>query len=165
MDAVEEPTTWLGDWYGTVLFWRPQLALLVNERTLFPVLMPLAPAASLLDRVPDALGEMLARAGVEREFITAELAEMGDGPVDEDRQPKCRRGDERVQLPRERVATARRSIRDCIVAGGDAVWSFVPAAWQPESGAHRRSGFVVGPTPTVTTRVAPVDWSRGTPTN
>jgi hypothetical protein len=79
MDAVEEPTTWLGDWYGTVLFWRPQLALLVNERTLFPVLMPLAPAASLLDRVPDVLGEMLARAGVEREFITAELAEMGEG--------------------------------------------------------------------------------------
>lgn len=79
MAAVPEPTTWLGNWYGTVLFWRPQLALLVNEQTLFPVLMPLAPAAGLLDRFPDALGETLARAGVERRFIAAELALMDEG--------------------------------------------------------------------------------------
>lgn len=77
-DAVDEPTTWLGNWYGTVLFWQPQLALLVNESTLFPVMMPLAPAASLLDRFPDALGETLTRAGVERRFIVAELAEMDE---------------------------------------------------------------------------------------
>lgn len=37
--------TLLGNWYATVLFWRPQVALLVNEKTLLPVLMPLAPAA------------------------------------------------------------------------------------------------------------------------
>lgn len=35
-------TTILGDCYGTVLFWKPQLALLVNERTLMPILLPLA---------------------------------------------------------------------------------------------------------------------------
>lgn len=74
-----ESTTWLGDWYGTVLFWRPQLALLVNERTLFPVLMPLAPAASLLDRFPDAVGRTLATVGVDYRFIDAELAEMVEG--------------------------------------------------------------------------------------
>ena len=79
VDAADEPTTWLGNWYGTVLFWRPQLALLVNESTLFPVLMPLAPAATLLDRIPDALGETLARAGVERRFIASEVAEMDEG--------------------------------------------------------------------------------------
>ena len=79
MAAEAESTTWLGDWYGTVLFWRPQLALLVNEQTLFPVLMPLAPAASLLGRVPAALGETLATAGVGHRFIDAELAEMVDG--------------------------------------------------------------------------------------
>jgi hypothetical protein len=28
---VSEPMTALGNWYGTVLFWRPQVALLVNE--------------------------------------------------------------------------------------------------------------------------------------
>ncbi len=75
---VAEPTTWLGDWYGTVLFWRPQLVLLVNEQTLFPVLMPLAPAATVLDRFPAALSETLATAGVELRFIDAEMAEMGE---------------------------------------------------------------------------------------
>lgn len=76
--AVADPTTWLGNWYATVLFWRPQLVLLVNERTLFPVLMPLAPAATVLDRFPIALGETLAAAEVESQFIDAELAEMND---------------------------------------------------------------------------------------
>jgi len=77
--AVANPTTWLGNWYATVLFWRPQLALLVNEQTLFPVLMPLVPAATVLDRFPTALGPTLAAAGVERRFIDAELAEMSNG--------------------------------------------------------------------------------------
>ncbi|MGI9023345.1 MAG: DUF6933 domain-containing protein, partial [Acidimicrobiales bacterium] len=45
-------TTALGDWFATALFWRPQVALLVNSRTLFPVFMELAPAATLLDRAP-----------------------------------------------------------------------------------------------------------------
>ncbi len=34
----EPSTTALGDWYATVLFWRPQLALFVNEPTLLSVL-------------------------------------------------------------------------------------------------------------------------------
>ena len=38
--------TLLGNWYATALFWKPQVALLVSERTLLPVLMPLAPAAT-----------------------------------------------------------------------------------------------------------------------
>ena len=77
--AVAEPTTWLGNWYGTVLFWRPQLALVVNEQTLFPVMMQLAPAATVLERFPAVLGETLAALGVERRFIDAELAEMREG--------------------------------------------------------------------------------------
>lgn len=47
-----ESTTLLGQWYATALFWRPQVALFVNELTLLPVLMPLAPAATLLNRFP-----------------------------------------------------------------------------------------------------------------
>ena len=43
-------TTALGDWYATILFWRPQVALFVNERTLLPVLMPFGPGASTLER-------------------------------------------------------------------------------------------------------------------
>ncbi len=39
----ERSTTVLGDWYASSLPWRPQVALLVNEVTLLPVLMPLAP--------------------------------------------------------------------------------------------------------------------------
>ena len=33
-EAPRPPSTALGDWYATALFWKPQLALLVNERTL-----------------------------------------------------------------------------------------------------------------------------------
>ena len=42
--AVEGPgqiTTVLGDWYAIAWFWKPQLALLVNERAFLPVVMPL----------------------------------------------------------------------------------------------------------------------------
>ena len=44
-------TTVLGDWYANVLFWRPQAALFVNQRTLLPVLVPLAPAATVIARL------------------------------------------------------------------------------------------------------------------
>lgn len=53
-------TSLLGDWYATYLPWRPrQIALLINERTLLPLLMPLAPARTLLQRFPDHLAELL----------------------------------------------------------------------------------------------------------
>lgn len=42
----------LGDWYANALFWRPQVALFVNERTRLPVFVPLAPAKSVVDRLP-----------------------------------------------------------------------------------------------------------------
>ena len=35
--------TVLGNWYATALFWKPQVALLVSERTLLPVLMGRVP--------------------------------------------------------------------------------------------------------------------------
>lgn len=73
-----EPTTRstavLGSWYATVLFWRPQVALLVNERTLLPLLMPLAPAATLLERLPTWIDATLDAHGVPRAFIDTELA-------------------------------------------------------------------------------------------
>lgn len=46
----DRSTTRLGDWYVNVLFWKPQVALLVNEATLLPVLVPFAPANTLLAR-------------------------------------------------------------------------------------------------------------------
>jgi hypothetical protein len=77
--APEQPTTTvLGDWYATVLFWRPLVALLVNEQTLLPVLMRLAPAASTLERFRVAAAEVLRAHGVRPSFIDREVAEMID---------------------------------------------------------------------------------------
>ena len=72
----EESTTLLGPWYATAMFWKPQVALLVNERTLLPVLMPLAPAATLLDRFPHQLATVLGAHGASEAVITREVEQM-----------------------------------------------------------------------------------------
>ncbi|MFP5488178.1 MAG: plasmid pRiA4b ORF-3 family protein [Acidimicrobiia bacterium] len=69
-------TTVLGDWFATALFWKPQLALLVNQRTFVPVFLPLAPAATLLDRIPDAIAATLRAHGADDSFVEAELDAM-----------------------------------------------------------------------------------------
>jgi hypothetical protein len=79
MSAVAEPATLLGNWYANVLFWKPQVVLLVNERTLLPVLMPLAPAATLLERFPDSLQRVLEARGVAPAFIEVEIDAMAEG--------------------------------------------------------------------------------------
>ena len=68
--------TALGSWYATVLFWKPQIALLVSEHTLLPVLMPLAPAATLARRFPAQLALVLREHGVSSEFIAQEVCRM-----------------------------------------------------------------------------------------
>ncbi len=78
LSAVEHPATVLGNWYATALLWKPHIALLVNEKTLLPVLLPLAPAATLAERFPPQLGRVLAACGVNQEFIASELAQMTD---------------------------------------------------------------------------------------
>ena len=71
----EASTTLLGDWYATFLPWRPRLvALFVSEQTLLPVLVPLAPAVSVLDRFPAQLGDVLAGVGAIDASIEAEVA-------------------------------------------------------------------------------------------
>ncbi len=72
------PTTVLGNWYATALFWKPQLALLVNEQTLLPMLMPLAPASTLSARFPGELAAVLGRHGVNRAVVERETAAMAD---------------------------------------------------------------------------------------
>lgn len=69
-------TTVLGDWYGTVVFWKPQVALFVNERTLLPMLMPFAPARTIAGRLPKSVESVLARYGLDRSFIRSEVASM-----------------------------------------------------------------------------------------
>jgi hypothetical protein len=71
-------TTALGAWYANVLFWKPQVALFVNEATLIPVLMPLAPAATVVKRFPDELRTVLQALEVDRRFTEPELQQMDD---------------------------------------------------------------------------------------
>ncbi len=74
VDPVEEPSTALANWYATGLFWKPQIALFVNEATLLPVLVPLAPATSLADRFPEQLEAVLSALGTDPRFVAAEVA-------------------------------------------------------------------------------------------
>ena len=77
--GADRPTTAaLGNWYATVLFWRPQVALFVNEATLLPVLMPLAPAASVLARFPEAVAGTLRAHGLQVAFIEREAEQLAD---------------------------------------------------------------------------------------
>jgi hypothetical protein len=74
-DQGEASTTVLGDWYATLLPWRPRLvALFVSEQTLLPVLVPLAPAVSVLNRFPAQLGDVLAGSGAADASLEAEVA-------------------------------------------------------------------------------------------
>jgi len=77
----EHSTTLLGQWYATALPWRPQVALLVNEPTLLPVLMPLAPAATLLARVPRQIATVLAAHSTPQPIIDDELRRMREHRV------------------------------------------------------------------------------------
>ena len=74
----EGATTLLGEWYATILFWRPQVALLVNEPTLLPVLMPLAPAATLLARIPEQIAAALSAHGASASIVDEETQRMRD---------------------------------------------------------------------------------------
>jgi hypothetical protein len=77
-DSASTSTTVLGDWYATVLPWRRQVALFVNEATLLPVLTPLAPAATVMTRFPDAVTAVLSAHGTGESFIAREREEMRD---------------------------------------------------------------------------------------
>jgi hypothetical protein len=78
----DKSTTLLGDWYATLLPWRPrQLILLVNEQTLLPVLMPLAPAATAPSRIGPEIAASLATHQAPAALIDAELGQMRDSGI------------------------------------------------------------------------------------
>jgi hypothetical protein len=71
------PTTALGDWYANILFARPeQLVVCVSERTLLPVVLVARPAASLGNRLTNALAEVLSQLRTPSCLIEQEQAEM-----------------------------------------------------------------------------------------
>jgi len=86
LDRLHEPvdthppasTTILGCRYATVLSWRPQVALFVNETTLFPVLFPFAPSKTMIDRFPASLAAVLDAFGAGTEFIDREIDQMNE---------------------------------------------------------------------------------------
>ena len=75
-DPLPPSSAVLGDWYGNVLFWRPQVAVFVNASTFVPVLMPLAPSTSVLDRFPAAMAEVFAKLGIDPRFVASETSAM-----------------------------------------------------------------------------------------
>jgi len=68
----------LGDWFATALFWKPQVALVVNARTFLPVFLPLAPAGKLLERLPDEIAQILTFHGADPATIDVEREQMAD---------------------------------------------------------------------------------------
>jgi hypothetical protein len=74
----EESTTAMGEWYAAAVFWKPRVALFVNEPTLLPVLLPLAPAATLLARFPQHAAGVHAARGAPQAVIDDELRQMRD---------------------------------------------------------------------------------------
>ena len=76
--AVDESTTTLGDWYAAVRFWKPQVALFVNESTLLPVVVPFAPGATVVDRFPASAATVFRALGVSDAFVEREVAEMSE---------------------------------------------------------------------------------------
>jgi hypothetical protein len=75
-DETEAPT--LVSLQGATgrLFWKPQVALFVNEATLLPVLVGFPPAASVIDRFHANLAGVLRAHQISESFIEAEVAEM-----------------------------------------------------------------------------------------
>jgi len=72
----ERGTTLLGPWYANVLFWRPRVVLLVNEATLLPVLVPLAPASTSTGRIADQITTVLAAHEVPAAIVDQEQQHM-----------------------------------------------------------------------------------------
>ena len=74
----DRSTTTLGDWYATVLFWRPQVALFVNETTRLPLIVLLAPSATVVDRLLAEVEAAFRDHGLDATFVAAELAQMSE---------------------------------------------------------------------------------------
>lgn len=72
-------TTRLGDWYATLLTWRPRhLVLLVNEATRIPVILPARPLSTLTNRATGAIADVLRELGVDPAAVDDECREMAE---------------------------------------------------------------------------------------
>jgi hypothetical protein len=79
VSAAPKPTTRLGDWHANALYVpEAELVLLVNDRSLLPVVVPARPGELIVARFVDALGSTLQRLGVPADIVAAELGEMAE---------------------------------------------------------------------------------------
>jgi hypothetical protein len=71
--------TRLGDWTAHLFFiGRQQIVLGVNNKTLLPVLLPIAPIKTFTSRFVEAAGEMLMALGIDRKAVLAEMGAMSE---------------------------------------------------------------------------------------
>lgn len=129
-------TSVLGDWYANVLFWRPQAALFVNERSLLPIVMPLAPAATVITRLPPTVELVLGLHGLAGSFIAHELDAMESAVLGKTANRSVVGHAQRVRAPRCDVASlGRQPPRSVPSPGQRALW---PAVQDPHRPASRR---------------------------
>lgn len=70
-------TTNLGGWTANLfIVRRQQIVLGVNNTTLLPVLVPIAPNKTLITRFVEAAGEMLMALKIDRDLVLSEMAAM-----------------------------------------------------------------------------------------
>lgn len=74
--GTPDPDVVMGNWYGTALFWKPQLAIFVSTTTLMPMLLPLAPANTLHLRIRGSLDLLLRALETPDQVIARELSAL-----------------------------------------------------------------------------------------
>jgi len=76
-------TTGLGDWHANLLYRAGgQIVMLVNDRSLLPVLVRAAPKQGIVERFVEALGAELGALGVPQGIVRRELAEMTSARIE-----------------------------------------------------------------------------------
>ncbi len=72
----ETSTTVLGDWYANLVGWRRPHVIVVNARSLVPVIAPLTPANGLPGRLADVITSALRALDVPEDVVEAEREHM-----------------------------------------------------------------------------------------
>lgn len=75
-DPCPDPDTQMGNWYANLVAGRPQIAIFINEPTLIPVLVPVAPAKTIAARFVEQMAAVLEALGTPANFVDYETAAM-----------------------------------------------------------------------------------------
>ena len=79
VESLATSTSRLGDWHANLLYLTGgQVILVVNDRTLLPVLVPASPGSTFIARFRSALSEVLGCLGIDPLVIEKELEAMDE---------------------------------------------------------------------------------------